>query len=210
MHSNFNPSEDLAGNSDTMILGYGSLRLAVSVQQQSGNKMIKLGSLSAVLLCVLASLSNVAALPTAENAVEVIPGPGLPSLASLGLTSADLFKKVIIAARDGAPQLSKRFTDFCQTTDLVNRDNAIACYNYLNALGTTACGVDTNIDFCVAGDAHIGGSSIVGRHVSSYCRDVATGALWIINNCNINNRVEGAATAYGNGDLIVSIEPWSA
>ncbi|CAA7266216.1 unnamed protein product [Cyclocybe aegerita] len=158
--------------------------------------MIKLGSLSAALLCALASLSNVAALPTADNAVEVIPGPGLPSLASLGLTSADLFKKVpkIIAARDDAVQLSKRFTDFCQTSDLVNRDNAIACYNYLNALGTTACGVDTNIDFCVAGDAHIGGSSIVGRHVSSYCRDVATGALWIINNCNINNRVEGKST----------------
>ncbi|CAA7266214.1 unnamed protein product [Cyclocybe aegerita] len=172
--------------------------------------MAKLGSLTAAFLCVLASLGNVAALPTADNAVEVIPGPGLPSLVSLGLTSADLFKKVPEINSTVAPQLSKRFDDFCQNTNLVNRDNAIACYNYLNALGTTACGVDTNIDFCVAGDAHIGGSNIAGGHASSYCRDVATGALWIINNCNINNRVEGAAAAYGNGNLIVSIEPWSA
>jgi len=42
-------------------------------------------------------LSSVTAMPTpgeaASTVVEVIPGPGLPSLESLGITSADLFNK---------------------------------------------------------------------------------------------------------------------
>ena len=45
---------------------------------------------AAILLCVSMALS-VPAAPTAGT-VEVIPGPGLPSLESLGLTSADLFR----------------------------------------------------------------------------------------------------------------------
>jgi hypothetical protein len=41
---------------------------------------------------VLLSLRAVSALPTAETIYpEVIPGPGLPSLAELGLTSAQLY-----------------------------------------------------------------------------------------------------------------------
>ena len=72
------------------------------------------------------------------------------------------------AARESAPGLSKRFDAFCQSFNMVNRDNAIACYNYLNALGTQDCGVDTNIVFCRAGDAYIGGSAIAGSHTGSY------------------------------------------
>jgi hypothetical protein len=56
--------------------------------------MAKGASLSTVFLCVLASLCSVSGLP-APNAFpdvpEVIPGPGLPSLESLGLTSRDLY-----------------------------------------------------------------------------------------------------------------------
>jgi hypothetical protein len=40
----------------------------------------------------LASLQGVMAAPTAEVYPEVIPGPGLPSLAELGLTSAQLYQ----------------------------------------------------------------------------------------------------------------------
>ena len=44
-----------------------------------------------IFLGVCMSLDVSVAAPTA-SAVEVIPGPGLPSLESLGLTSADLFR----------------------------------------------------------------------------------------------------------------------
>jgi hypothetical protein len=47
--------------------------------------------LLALTLCAV-GLAN--ALPTAEEYPEVIPGPGLPSLASLNLTSAELYQRV--------------------------------------------------------------------------------------------------------------------
>lgn len=49
-------------------------------------------SLCAVVLLALASISRVAAVPSPSEYPEVIPGPGLPSLASLGLTSKDLYE----------------------------------------------------------------------------------------------------------------------
>jgi hypothetical protein len=49
-------------------------------------------SLSAVVLLALASVGSVAAVPSPPDYPEVIPGPGLPSLASLGLTSKDLYE----------------------------------------------------------------------------------------------------------------------
>ena len=45
----------------------------------------------AVLFLGVSMSLNVSAAPTSAD-VEVIPGPGLPSLESLGLTSADLFR----------------------------------------------------------------------------------------------------------------------
>jgi hypothetical protein len=48
--------------------------------------------LAVLVLCTI-SVAN--ALPSAEGKFpEVIPGPGLPSLASLGLTSAELYQRV--------------------------------------------------------------------------------------------------------------------
>jgi hypothetical protein len=46
------------------------------------------------LATALAALALVGAMPTEEDCPEVVPGPGLPSLESLGLTSADLYKTV--------------------------------------------------------------------------------------------------------------------
>jgi hypothetical protein len=50
------------------------------------------------LCIVLGLISNVAALPAADVETRtdyptVVPGPGLPSLESLGLTSAELYTK---------------------------------------------------------------------------------------------------------------------
>lgn len=45
-------------------------------------------------ILALTTLKTAAALPTSEQVYpEVIPGPGLPSLASLNLTSAELYQK---------------------------------------------------------------------------------------------------------------------
>ena len=48
--------------------------------------------MSAFLLLKLFSLGAASAIPTAEKVYpEVIPAPGLPTLAELGLTSAQLY-----------------------------------------------------------------------------------------------------------------------
>ncbi|KIJ51549.1 hypothetical protein M422DRAFT_244710 [Sphaerobolus stellatus SS14] len=161
---------------------------------------------SLVLLCLFINL-NVIASPV-DNVVEVIPGPGLPSLESLGLTSAALFKKSSITA--GESLLTKHFDTTCQTFNTVSAANAEACVNFLRALGQQACAVNgDNSLFCTAGDANIFGSNISGGpSASSFCSDVAIGAQNILNACTLSNgQVEGAAAANGNGFLVVSIEP---
>ena len=56
--------------------------------------MSKAASLSALFLYALASFGTVSGMPALSSSAdfpEVIPGPGMPSLKSLGLTSADLY-----------------------------------------------------------------------------------------------------------------------
>ncbi|EHK23198.1 uncharacterized protein TRIVIDRAFT_91410 [Trichoderma virens Gv29-8] len=108
----------------------------------------------------------------------VYPGPGLPSLESLGLTSSNLFndsfmktyladkatntattQPPLLASKAYTPQglhsLEKRFTNRC-----LNDTNGVgygtqagltACYNYLSSLGTTECAANSNgIVMCYA------------------------------------------------------------
>lgn len=56
--------------------------------------MVKITALSAVLLYGITSFSNAAALPTEHCVEEVIPGPGMPTLAELGLTSANMTENI--------------------------------------------------------------------------------------------------------------------
>jgi len=159
---------------------------------------------ASTLLCAFALFDNVAALPVSNSVVpEVVPGPGLPSLASLGLTSVGLYSTSPNLASRG---LQKRFNAYCMTFDACNINDATACYNYLLALGTASCAVKENGVFCTAGAAAIGGSSVHGGKAASACRDVATGALWSIQNCNVNSNVQGISAAYGNGDLAVWVQ----
>lgn len=51
-------------------------------------------ALSAIALIALTTAGGVAAVPSPFDYPEVIPGPGLPSLASLGLTSKQLYEGV--------------------------------------------------------------------------------------------------------------------
>ncbi|KIM21876.1 hypothetical protein M408DRAFT_79877 [Serendipita vermifera MAFF 305830] len=171
-------------------------------------------SLSAVFLCAVTLLGGVSAFPSPEEYPEVIPGPGMPSLESLGLTSKDLYNAIepeniltIFIVQEG---LVPRFTRICTDNGCgrVPKADAQACINYLRGLGSKRCGVPhENIVMCRAGQAIVSGSNIRGGgEVSSACSDVATGGQGIINNCNWGGKIAGADAAYGNGDLIVSIE----
>lgn len=51
-------------------------------------------SFSAVVLCAIILLAGVSAVPAPDEYPEVIPGPGMPSLESLGLTSKDLYNAI--------------------------------------------------------------------------------------------------------------------
>ncbi|KAF9523320.1 hypothetical protein CPB83DRAFT_898897 [Crepidotus variabilis] len=142
---------------------------------------------------------------------EVIPGPGLPSLESLGLTSKDLYTTKPQLTSSSSSSLEARsasYTDNCFTFTTANVDNTIACYNYLVNIGNNACTVPgDNIVFCRAGDAAIGGSNLhqTAGAASSACWDVSIAVQWIFNHCNVGGRVGGAAAANGNGDLVVGV-----
>ncbi|KAL2136126.1 hypothetical protein VTI74DRAFT_5349 [Chaetomium olivicolor] len=153
----------------------------------------------------LASLQGVMAAPKVYP--EVIPGPGLPSLAELNVTSAQLYEMGMpeeLQAR--AQELDKRFTGRCGPAEAAytNVNDIIACFHYLQNLGTQACVAGENTVMCTAGQAHIYGSALNGG-TSSYCRDVASGVLWVINSCTRPDQsCAGAQAAAGNGNLIVT------
>ena len=120
---------------------------------------------------------------------DIIPGPGLPSLESLGLTSAQLYKGISQLLRFWMHQskqalenpfsrhkLVKRFNNFCGggRGATANVDDVIACFNYLQKLGHTACRVPAGhdqIEMCQAGTARVNGVSNDGRSQSSYWYD---------------------------------------
>ncbi|KAJ7222810.1 hypothetical protein C8J57DRAFT_1593205 [Mycena rebaudengoi] len=147
------------------------------------------------------------ALPTADDYPEVIPGPGLPSLASLNLTSAELYQRVPSPGKQNSfPNVTAPLTiPQCTLSD------ATACFNFLNALGHQACTVPdpflANIKFCTAGGCNWYGSNFKpgGGHVSSFC-DVATGGATVLFACSqVNGLVSGSNAANGNGDLVVTV-----
>lgn len=122
---------------------------------------------------------------------EVIPGPGLPSLASLGLTSAELYNmkmpnicKDIQSAKDSCKMLTSiaslplatraaNFNPVCGPVDFayVNVNGIIACYHYLDKLGHQNCVTPEHMNiahFCYAGDAEVSGQATSSRSASSY------------------------------------------
>ncbi|KAJ3719155.1 hypothetical protein C8R42DRAFT_643442 [Lentinula raphanica] len=145
---------------------------------------------------------------------EVHPGPGLPTLAELNLTSEALYTispKFDSRELGDQPALASRsslYTDNCQTYSTANVDDVIACFNYLENIGSNTCGFSgDNVQFCYAGTAQITGSNIFEDPVvASLCSDVALGVQWIFTYCNVGGQVGGLAAAYGNGDLIVGVE----
>ncbi|KAI0059297.1 hypothetical protein BV25DRAFT_1918544 [Artomyces pyxidatus] len=156
----------------------------------------------ALFLAAATALSTFAvAAPTVHP--TVVPGPGLPTLAELGITSEELYAR--------PPSLQARaalYSPVCQTYSTGDVDDVIACFNYLEAIGGNACTVDgDNVQFCYAGDAQVTGSNESGYpSASSLCSDVALGLQWIFTYCNQGGRVGGSQAANGNGGLIVGVE----
>jgi len=156
---------------------------------------------------VLAFASFTTAMPIEEIAYpEVVPGPGLPSLAELGLTSKQLHTMPI--DRAALAIRAAQFDPVCGPVDYAytNVGGIIACYNYLNSLGTQQCSTPSGAgisQFCYSGDGNVIGQSIGGPS-SSYCRDVAFAVLYTVDHCTRPDQsVAGFQAAYGNGDLIV-------
>ncbi|KAL2168769.1 hypothetical protein VTG60DRAFT_6878 [Thermothelomyces hinnuleus] len=124
----------------------------------------------------LASLQGAMAAPKVYP--EVIPGPGLPSLAQLNVTSAQLYEMGLpeeLQAR--AQDLERRFVGKCGPAEAAYTSNTV---------------------MCKAGKAHVHGSAMTGR-ASSYCRDVASGVLWVVDSCTRPDQTcAGAQAAAGN------------
>ena len=122
-----------------------------------------------------------AAMPaTAQQTFPVVkPGSGLPSLASLNLTSAQLyeghstciylfiFSLLMILIEKPAPlstgpfTLATDFDAFCGggENDAALVDDVIACFNYLTSLGPQQCVVPpSGVTFCTAGTAQVDGA----------------------------------------------------
>ncbi|EAU84142.1 hypothetical protein CC1G_08683 [Coprinopsis cinerea okayama7 len=180
-----------------------------------------MSSLFKTLALAFVAATAVVALPA--DVEDFVPGSGLPSLEELGMTKEDLYKPIpeevlqSIEAEYGG--LTKRWSPTCRTSGLVPYAGALACYNYLDSLGTTPCVVPFNTQnpnwlakttFCQALGAFWTGTCLAGTcvdHGSSYCRDVARGGLWVLTHCkNSNNQLNGNNAAWGNGNLIVDIQ----
>ncbi|CEJ93333.1 hypothetical protein VHEMI08926 [[Torrubiella] hemipterigena] len=163
---------------------------------------------------LILALAGAAAAAATAKYPEVKPGPGLPSLAELGITSAELYQMGKPAFHSNAINgaFSANLDPGCGPSDAYTYDinGVIVCYNYLAKLGDTACVVPAEgySAFCTSGDAAITGKSqLSGSGTSSACRDVANGVLWVLDHCTRNEEgnVAGFQAAYGNGDLKVSV-----
>ncbi|KAG2007988.1 hypothetical protein CC2G_013469 [Coprinopsis cinerea AmutBmut pab1-1] len=142
-----------------------------------------------------------------EECPEIVPGPGLPSLASLNLTSADLCKppQEFMMARYGRvdPLFESKEKDPRQVNNwcgsaFISLSKSQYCYNYLYALGNTACVVPmwTRTRFChTTGNGNEVawyGNTVDGTQSQSSCRDVALGGRQVLDNCVLHNTPLGA------------------
>jgi hypothetical protein len=171
--------------------------------------------------------------PNPNNEPLVIPGPGMPSLDSLGLTSANLFDENFMTSyfanqttkrsdgseRDiyGGARVEKRFPDQCINYKArASVQGAVACANYLQALGETSCTAPPEgITMCysTAGSSgitsYVSGHSVESTPQTSWCKHVAEAVWWGRNHCVFCPELSDCifsslAAAYGNGDLIIA------
>ncbi|KAI9888701.1 MAG: hypothetical protein M1814_006512 [Vezdaea aestivalis] len=170
--------------------------------------MPSIRSVAVALLAVSAQIVSAAAVasPAADVAVsEVIPGEGLPSLSSLGVTSDDLYKEKFEASAEAKEALAAAAPPTCVGTNTARVEDVIACFNYLQRLGNRDCVVPASgrVGFCRAGTAYIYGSTRNGRSQRTTCSNIAIAVQGIFTRCNSGGRVDGNAIPTGNGNIRV-------
>ncbi|KAF9533318.1 hypothetical protein CPB83DRAFT_943197 [Crepidotus variabilis] len=166
-------------------------------------------SLNFLLASVVIFITGVQANPTIYP--EIIPGPGLPSLESLNLTSKNLYTmkpQFLLEPRSSNSASDVDCTSFANSN--TNLNDALACYNYLAAVNMRdqTCAVSgDNVRFVEAGEAMIGGSNLhqTPGDAASSCWDVSVAAQGILQSCTNGGRVGGIQAANGNGNLIVGV-----
>ncbi|KAH7122737.1 hypothetical protein B0J11DRAFT_608287 [Dendryphion nanum] len=155
-------------------------------------------------------VQGISAAPTQGTVVpKIIPGPGLPSLESLNLTSAELFALPSPFSED---QMNTLVDGSCGPNDsaYTHVNLAIACYHFVRNLGSQRCEVPASghAIYCLSesgdGKAHLTGRSLTGRVEASSCADTAAGALWTIDHCTRpGGSTAGLAPPNGNGNILV-------
>ncbi|CZR57667.1 uncharacterized protein PAC_07556 [Phialocephala subalpina] len=162
------------------------------------------------LLLATIGFKVITALPATTAAQlypEVIPGPGLPSLASLNLTSAQLYTMPSPISSISLLNRATSFQSVCGPQDAVyvNVQDIIACYHYLSSLNQNCGGTTFNQGdtMCTAGNAKVV-DSCHSDSCSVRCTEAAVSVLWAINSCTRPDQsCAGWAQPSGNGDLIV-------
>ncbi|KAF3908800.1 hypothetical protein ABW21_db0207665 [Orbilia brochopaga] len=162
---------------------------------------------------VLALFGAATAAPASAPAVDytkiIIPGPGLPTVAELGLTNEDLTKPVpalehLMARESENPNaLFKRYDPQCWGGKGCSYEDAMYCYNYLIGIGSQDCKTSGTNQMCRANNCSWQARNLNGREVTSRCDNAANGGAWVIHNCR--NNIRGSNAAWGNGDFAVDL-----
>ncbi|EAU89018.1 hypothetical protein CC1G_09987 [Coprinopsis cinerea okayama7 len=151
--------------------------------------------------------------------LEIVPGPSLPSLASLNLTSRDLVVRALERLERFKLELAEEDHNSNELLESRSRSKSLTkrfCYEYLHAIGSTTCAVPAwGSRFChtVSGSGDVAWSGSVNgvSYTQSSCADVANGGVWVLHNCRDYIfvgwyfQMEGTNAAWGKENLIVSI-----
>ncbi|KAG4433026.1 hypothetical protein IFR05_011487 [Cadophora sp. M221] len=164
-------------------------------------------------LSFLLPLMQVAAVPTVAIPVpEVVPGPGLLSLASLNLTSEQLYSIPAPDFGKSELKLAKRAAGCFDANRQCTLDDAVTCYSYLGTPGTQSCQVDISggagswKELCRAGNCVVEGRLTNNLIVdSTACSNVAYAVSVIAYTCNPTTVHAGAGYEYTRNKSNIAI-----
>ncbi|RDL29891.1 uncharacterized protein BP5553_10518 [Venustampulla echinocandica] len=126
---------------------------------------------------------------------EVVPGPGLPTLAELGVTSPDLYNEIPAALSSHSKREDKHDGAICTSfggTGYTPVEHVIACFNYLVKIGNRKCSTAPHT-VCTIEETVIKANAYGSPASPDYidCWDVALGVQKVFTECNIDGKVSG-------------------
>jgi len=151
---------------------------------------------SAVAILVISTSISASTIQRKRATSTVTPGTGLPSLASLNLTSADLYSMTPTVLPDGI-----NYSQECGPPDTAadSKSDVTACFNYLVAIGNSTCGAGI---LCEAGTAYVSGGGTTG------CLNIAVLVQEVLKRCS-STWTGGGGTDDGSGvDVRVGNTIW--